>query len=147
MKNLSRFKPVKGLSKKGQQGFTLIELVMVIVVIGIMSAIALPRFVDLSGSANTAAAKAGFASAQTALTTSIGVNSETNPSNPYPTLSQVASNVNGGRVGTDAAGVCVAAGYRADTFTDEAGTAATSADTDIVKSLSPTGTSTADAGC
>ena len=36
---------------KQQKGFTLIELVIVIVILGILSAVALPRFVDLSGDA------------------------------------------------------------------------------------------------
>ncbi len=38
-----------------KKGFTLIELVMVIVILGILAVVAIPKFVDLSGRANTSA--------------------------------------------------------------------------------------------
>ncbi len=52
--------------KSTQQGFTLIELVMVIVILGILAATAIPRFVDLTEDASNAAlsgVQGGLASA------------------------------------------------------------------------------------
>jgi len=41
--------------RQRQSGFTMIELIMVIVILGILAAIAMPRFVDLSSDAKASA--------------------------------------------------------------------------------------------
>ncbi|PCJ49043.1 MAG: type II secretory pathway pseudopilin PulG [Gammaproteobacteria bacterium] len=52
--------------KNQQSGFTLIELVMVIVILGILAAFALPKFADLSGDAERATAMGGLAAVKSA---------------------------------------------------------------------------------
>ncbi len=70
-----------------QKGFTLIELVMIIVILGILAAVAIPRYVDLQGEARVSACQG----ARGALMSSAAILIGQTPRGPK-TVTQVLTN-------------------------------------------------------
>ena len=60
-------RPKEGLAVRNERGFTLIELILVIVVLAIMAAVAIPKFIDIRGDAKKSAVQGALGGVRSAI--------------------------------------------------------------------------------
>lgn len=78
---------MKRLTQSGQGGFTLIELVIIIVVLGILSAVAIPKYQNITSEAKEASCRAALGGLRSGITIYYANQAVTTGTAAWPTLS------------------------------------------------------------
>ncbi len=84
--------------KDSNKGFTLIELMIVVVILGILSAIAIPKFRDVSESAKLASCRSNLRTIAGALQLYLAEHNQYPPGNGWKKLNTISGYVHAGLV-------------------------------------------------